>query len=74
MPLGGIRHATGRPAHAALARASGRGPSKHAVLKKTAGIQAPSSLRTISAPALSALSFPRATSRGSGAIPQLVQG
>lgn len=36
--------------------------------------QAESSLRTMSAPALSALSFPFATSRGSGAMPQLVHG
>lgn len=36
--------------------------------------QAESSLRTISAPALKAFSFPLATSRDKGAIPQLVHG
>lgn len=36
--------------------------------------QAESSFRTISAPAPKAFNLPRATSRGKGAIPQLVQG
>lgn len=35
---------------------------------------APSSFRMISAPALNALSFPLATSRDNGAMPQLVDG
>lgn len=39
-----------------------------------AACQAESSFRTISAPAPRAFSLPRATSRGNGAIPQLVQG
>ena len=45
-----------------------------AVSRPLSGCQAESSLRTISAPALRALSFPRATGRDKGAMPQFVQG